>query len=91
MLKHGRAGVPMEVMGLMLGEFIDDYTAAQIALSFPLFIEWMQHLATLRRLLMFGRGPCRGCLLNASVRQQCECRGRARISIARMSPFRNDM
>jgi 26S proteasome regulatory subunit N11 len=25
MLKHGRAGVPMEVMGLMLGEFIDDY------------------------------------------------------------------
>merc|ERR1711998_766514 len=26
MLKHGRAGVPMEVMGLMLGKFIDDYT-----------------------------------------------------------------
>jgi len=26
MLAHGRAGVPMEVMGLMLGEFIDDYT-----------------------------------------------------------------
>jgi len=26
MLKHGRAGVPLEVMGLMLGEFIDDYT-----------------------------------------------------------------
>mmetsp|Transcript_150568 Transcript_150568/g.484146 ORF Transcript_150568/g.484146 Transcript_150568/m.484146 type:complete len:317 (+) Transcript_150568:97-1047(+) len=26
MLKHGRSGVPMEVMGLMLGEFIDDYT-----------------------------------------------------------------
>jgi 26S proteasome regulatory subunit N11 len=25
MLKHGRAGVPMEVMGLMLGEVIDDY------------------------------------------------------------------
>ena len=23
MLKHGRAGVPMEVMGLMLGEFIN--------------------------------------------------------------------
>ena len=34
----------MEVMGLMLGEFIDDYTAAQIAISFPLFIEWVQHL-----------------------------------------------
>eukprot|EP00977_Amphora_coffeiformis_P003873 scaffold768_cov166-Amphora_coffeaeformis.AAC.31 len=26
MLKHGRAGVPMEVMGLMLGSFVDDYT-----------------------------------------------------------------
>jgi len=26
MLKHGRAGVPMEVMGLMLGECIDDFT-----------------------------------------------------------------
>lgn len=30
MLKHGRAGVPMEVMGLMLGEFIDDYTVEVI-------------------------------------------------------------
>merc|ERR1712021_113735 len=26
MLKHGRAGVPMEVMGLMVGEFVDEYT-----------------------------------------------------------------
>eukprot|EP00915_Cephaloidophora_sp_WS-2016_P011977 GHVH01017432.1.p1 GENE.GHVH01017432.1~~GHVH01017432.1.p1 ORF type:complete len:313 (+),score=47.65 GHVH01017432.1:104-1042(+) len=26
MIKHGRAGVPMEVMGLMLGEFVDQYT-----------------------------------------------------------------
>jgi len=26
MLKHGRAGVPMEVMGLMLGNFVDEYT-----------------------------------------------------------------
>ena len=26
MLKHGRAGVPLEVMGLMIGEYIDDYT-----------------------------------------------------------------
>lgn len=30
MLKHGRAGVPMEVMGLMLGRFIDDYTVRVI-------------------------------------------------------------
>ena len=26
MLKHGRAGVSMEVMGLTLGEFVDEYT-----------------------------------------------------------------
>uniref|UniRef100_A0A0R3RHL2 MPN domain-containing protein n=1 Tax=Elaeophora elaphi TaxID=1147741 RepID=A0A0R3RHL2_9BILA len=26
MLRHSRSGVPMEVMGLMLGEFIDDFT-----------------------------------------------------------------
>eukprot|EP01128_Nolandella_sp_AFSM9_P011635 TRINITY_DN846_c0_g1_i1.p1 TRINITY_DN846_c0_g1~~TRINITY_DN846_c0_g1_i1.p1 ORF type:complete len:310 (+),score=76.55 TRINITY_DN846_c0_g1_i1:84-1013(+) len=26
MLKHSRAGVPFEVMGLMLGQFVDDYT-----------------------------------------------------------------
>ncbi|KAJ9101260.1 multicatalytic endopeptidase [Naganishia friedmannii] len=30
MLKHGRAGVPMEVMGLMLGEFIDDTTCVDV-------------------------------------------------------------
>jgi len=30
MLKHGRAGVPMEVMGLMLGEFVDEYTVQVI-------------------------------------------------------------
>lgn len=26
MLKHARSGVPMEVMGLMLGEYLDEYT-----------------------------------------------------------------
>ncbi|SCU78731.1 LADA_0A07206g1_1 [Lachancea dasiensis] len=30
MLKHGRLGVPMEVMGLMLGEFVDDYTVSVV-------------------------------------------------------------
>ncbi|KAI0984242.1 hypothetical protein GJ496_003515 [Pomphorhynchus laevis] len=30
MLKHGRAGVPMEVMGLMLGEFNDEYTISVV-------------------------------------------------------------
>jgi 26S proteasome regulatory subunit N11 len=36
MLKHGRAGVPMEVMGLMLGEFIDDYTVRYSCAHFPI-------------------------------------------------------
>ena len=26
MLIHGRAGVPLEVMGLMIGEYIDEFT-----------------------------------------------------------------
>jgi 26S proteasome regulatory subunit N11 len=30
MLKHCRAGVPFEVMGLMVGEVIDDYTITVI-------------------------------------------------------------
>ena len=30
MLKHGRAGVPMEVMGLMLGSFIGTLLCSQI-------------------------------------------------------------
>jgi len=30
MLKHARSGVPMEVMGLMLGEFVDEYTLTVI-------------------------------------------------------------
>jgi len=25
MLKHSRAGIPFEVMGLMVGEVVDDY------------------------------------------------------------------
>src|SRR3954469_21726999 len=29
-LPTGRAGIPMEVMGLMLGEFVDDYTISVI-------------------------------------------------------------
>jgi 26S proteasome regulatory subunit N11 len=26
MLKHSRSGIPFEVMGLMVGEIVDDYT-----------------------------------------------------------------
>jgi len=40
MLKHGRAGVPLEVMGLMLGDFVDEFTIRVIgnfsSLSSPL-------------------------------------------------------
>jgi 26S proteasome regulatory subunit N11 len=36
MLKHGRSGVPLEVMGLLLGEFVDDYTIRVVdVFSFP--------------------------------------------------------
>ena len=40
MLKHGRAGVPLEVMGLMLGEFVDDYTVCVGLLSDCLLNPW---------------------------------------------------
>ncbi|GMR48589.1 hypothetical protein PMAYCL1PPCAC_18783, partial [Pristionchus mayeri] len=30
MLKHARSGVPLEVMGLMLGEFVDDFTISVV-------------------------------------------------------------
>lgn len=30
MLKHGKAGIPIEVAGLMLGKFIDDYTVSVV-------------------------------------------------------------
>jgi len=26
MMKHARSGVPLEVMGILLGNFVDDYT-----------------------------------------------------------------
>ena len=29
MLRHGKAGIPLEVMGLMLGDYVDDYTVPQ--------------------------------------------------------------
>ena len=30
MLKHGKAGIPLEVMGLMLGDYVDEYTVKSI-------------------------------------------------------------
>lgn len=35
MLKHGRAGVPLEVMGLMLGDFVDEFTIRVIGALCP--------------------------------------------------------
>jgi len=36
MLKHCRAGIPMEVMGMMLGEVIDDFTISVVdVFAFP--------------------------------------------------------
>lgn len=52
MLKHGRAGVPMEVMGLMLGEFVDDYTVG----SFPPFFRGYAYRVGRSRVSMFS--PC---------------------------------
>ena len=37
MLKHGRAGVPMEVMGLLLGTIVDDYTVSVVEAVDPVF------------------------------------------------------
>ena len=44
MLKHGRAGVPMEVMGLMLGEFVDDYTVKVSQIYSPQKMEFQGKL-----------------------------------------------
>lgn len=38
MLKHGRAGVPLEVMGLMLGDFVDDFTVRVIGKLSPVVL-----------------------------------------------------
>jgi hypothetical protein len=61
MLKHGRAGVPMEVMGLMLGEFVDDYTVSPLPHSSE--VSWSIDLMC-------------GCFRYASVRYHRHCRVR---------------
>ncbi|KAI6105833.1 multidrug resistance protein [Pisolithus sp. B1] len=44
MLKHGRAGVPMEVMGLMLGEFVDEYTVQVVDSGTTVTVESVDHV-----------------------------------------------
>jgi|Transcript_18037 26S proteasome regulatory subunit N11 len=56
MLKHGRAGVPMEVMGLMLGQFIDDYTINCVDVTVPPFARDGHVLCRLRCLRCHSRG-----------------------------------
>jgi len=57
MLKHGRAGVPMEVMGLMLGQFVDDYTINCVDVRSQLLESVAKY---------FVSGVC-----NATIRHRC--------------------
>jgi hypothetical protein len=41
MLKHGRAGVPLEVMGLMLGRFVDEYTVQVVDVFAMPQVRWL--------------------------------------------------
>ena len=52
----GRAGVPMEVMGLMLGQFIDDYTINCVDVTVPPFARDGHVLCRLRCLRCHSRG-----------------------------------
>lgn len=67
MLKHGRAGVPMEVMGLMLGSFVDEYTVQVWTYSGNLAPDYSNRVSGGRRLRNASiwyhcvrriRGPC---------------------------------
>ncbi len=47
----GRAGVPMEVMGLMLGQFIDEYTINCVDVWFSDFFLWSKMFKYNKRFL----------------------------------------
>ena len=47
----GRAGVPMEVMGLMLGQFIDEYTINCVDVWFSDFFLWRKMFKYNKRFL----------------------------------------
>ena len=81
MLKHGRAGVPMEVMGLMLGEFVDDYTVryqinlrllANISVTFCLTVSPVspcvsqQNVRCLNMLYLIVSPPCFVCWIEVA-------------------------
>ena len=55
MLRHGRAGVPMEVMGLMLGEFVDDVWGVGTALAGRVGVLCALTLGELEPFIVSGR------------------------------------
>ncbi len=72
--RAGRAGVPLEVMGLMLGEFIDDYTvqcvdvfampqsgtSVSVESVDPVFQQQMLEMLKQTGRWAWGLGPCVG-------------------------------
>ncbi|KAI6182995.1 26S proteasome regulatory subunit RPN11 [Aphelenchoides bicaudatus] len=66
MLKHGRAGVPMEVMGLMLGEFVDDYTRLLILFSKPKMLDMLKQTGRFETVVgWYHSHPGFGCWLSS--------------------------
>ncbi|CAE7533375.1 Psmd14, partial [Symbiodinium microadriaticum] len=56
MIKHGRAGVPMEVMGLMLGQFVDEYTITCVdVFAMPQAVDPVFQTKMLDMLMQTGR------------------------------------
>lgn len=59
--RAGRAGVPMEVMGLMLGEFVDDYTVNTGLPRHELCLATVDEQAASFALRLYGRRELRDC------------------------------
>ena len=60
MMKHGRAGVPFEVMGLMLGEFVDDYTVRYSPAYMSPYLTEKKSRGRFRYAAVWNRRLCRG-------------------------------
>ena len=73
MLKHGRAGVPLEVMGLMLGEFVDEYTVkVRACTGWSVCCSTCRHGPAAEK--KCGRaGSCRRCRRGSSSRADWSC------------------
>lgn len=66
MLKHGRAGVPLEVMGLMLGSFEDEFTVRVIGACLSARCELGERELT-TRVRAFARRLCDAAERNGRV------------------------